>query len=131
MNYSTVATIIGFTKRLSKKLWIKEVDDLNWFYWFLGKQIRREKGRLEICQETQIEKLLGNFGMKDAKGLFTPVAEKQQSSKSDCPDEGSQEQKEMKNSFRGMIGCLNCLANKTRPDIPFAVGALSCYVQKL
>ena len=105
---------------------IKEVDDLNWF---LGMQIRYEKGRLEISQENYIKKLLENFGMKDARGLFTPV-EKQQISKSDCPDEGSKEQKEMKNcNFREMISCLNYLANTTRPDITFAVRALSRYVQ--
>ena len=51
--------------------------------------------------------------MKDAKGLFTPAAEKQQISKSDRPDEGNQEQKEMKNcNFRGMIGCLNWLLSE-------------------
>ena len=100
---------------------ISEVDDLNRF---LGTQIRHEKDGLEISQENYIEKLLENFGMKDAKGLFTPVAEKQQINRSDCPDEGSQEQKEMKNcNFRGMIGCLNLLANTTRPDITFAVRA--------
>ena len=64
--------------------------------------------------------------MKDAKGLFTPVAEKQQFSRSLCPDEGSQEEKVMKNcKIRGMIGCLNYLANTTRPDITFAVRASS------
>ena len=57
-----------------------------------------KKGRLEISQENYIEKLLENFGMKNAKGLFTPVADKQQISRSDCPDEGSQEQKEMNQS---------------------------------
>ena len=68
--------------------------------------------------------------MKDAKGLLTPVAEKQQISKSDCPDKGNQEQKEMKNcKFRGRISCLNYLANTTRPDITFVVRALSRYVQ--
>ena len=89
-----------FEKALSTKFLISEVDDLNWF---LGMQIRHGKGRLEISQENYIEKLLENFGMKDVKGLFTPVAEKQQISRSDCPNEGSQEQKEMKNcNFRGM-----------------------------
>ena len=83
---------------------ISEVDDLNWF---LGMQFRREKGRLAISQENYIKKLLENFGMKDAKGLFTPVAEKQQNSTSNCPDEGSQEQKMKNCNFRGMIGCLN------------------------
>ena len=83
---------------------ISEVDDLNWF---LGMQFRRKKGRLAISQENYIKKLLENFGMKDAKGLFTPVAEKQQNSKSNCPDEGSQEQKMKNCNFRGMIGCLN------------------------
>ena len=83
---------------------ISEVDDLNWL---LGMQITREQGRLETFHENYIEKLLGNFGMKDAKGLFTPVAEKQRISESDCPDEGSQEQKMKNCNFRGMIGCLN------------------------
>ena len=116
-----------FEKALSTKFLISEVDDLNWF---LGMQIRHEKGRLEISQENYIKKILENFGMKDAKGLFRPVAEKQQISRSDCPDGGSQEQKEMKNcNFRGMIGCLNYLANTTRPDITSAVKALSRYVQ--
>ena len=72
---------------------ISEVDDLNWF---LGMQIRHEKGGLEISRENYIEDLFENFEMKDAKGLFTPVAEKQQISKSDCPNEGSQEQNEIK-----------------------------------
>ena len=51
-----------FEKTLSQKLLISEVDDLNWF---LGMQIRREKGRLEISQENYIEKLLENFGKKE------------------------------------------------------------------
>ena len=68
-------------KALSTKFWISEVDDLNWF---LRMQIRNEKGRLEISQENYIEILLENFGMKDAKGLLTPVAEKKQISESDC-----------------------------------------------
>ena len=40
---------------MSKKLLIIEVDELNWF---LKKQIRREKGRLEFSQENYNEKLL-------------------------------------------------------------------------
>ena len=78
----------AFGKKLGKKLLISEVDDLNWF---LEMQIRREKGRLEFSQKNYIQKLLENFGMKDAKRFFTPAAEKQQISKSDCPEEGSQE----------------------------------------
>ena len=54
-------------------------------------QVKREKGRLVIFEGKYIEKLLENFGMKDAEERFTPVAEKQQISKSDCPDEGSQD----------------------------------------
>ena len=93
-------------------------------------QIKREKGSLEISLEIYIEKLLENFGMKDAKGHFTPVAEQQQISKSDCPDEGSQEQKEMKNcNFRGKIDCLNYIANTTRPYLTFAMKATHRYVK--
>ena len=68
--------------------------------------------------------------MKDAKRLFTPVAEKQQINWSNCRDKGSQERKEMKKSnFRGMIVYFNYLGNTTRPDITFAVRALSRYVK--
>ena len=49
-----------FEKELSTKFLISEVDDLNWF---LGMQIRHEKGRLENSKENYIEKLLENFGM--------------------------------------------------------------------
>ena len=70
--------------------------------------------------------------MKDAKQLLTPLTEKQQFSKIDCPAEGSLEQTDMKNcTFRGMIGSLNYLANTTRPDITFAVRTLSRFVQNL
>ena len=45
------------------------------------------------------------FGVKDAKGFSTLFAEKQQSSKSDCSDESSQERNEMQNcNFRELVG---------------------------
>ena len=70
-------------KALSTKFLISEVDDLNWF---LEMQIGHEKGRLEVSQANYIKKLLENFEIEDAKRLFTPVAEKQQISESDCPE---------------------------------------------
>ena len=82
-----------FEKTLSKKCLISEVDDLNWF---LGMQIRRDIGRVEISEENYIKKLLEIFVKKEAKELFTPVAEKQQISEPDCPDEGSEKQKNKK-----------------------------------
>ena len=60
--------------------------------------------------------------MKHSKELFTPVAEKQQICKSGCPDEGSQEQKEMKIcKFGGRMGCFKYFENTTRPNINFAM----------
>ena len=80
------------------------------------------KGRLEVSSENNIKKSPENFGMNDAKELFTSVAEKLRISKLDCPDGGSQEEKEIKNSScRGTIGCLNYLANTTRPDKTFVL----------
>ena len=52
---------------------------------------RREKGTLYFSQNNYIEKLLERFRMKDAKGHFTPDAQKQQISKSDIPGEDGQE----------------------------------------
>ena len=94
---------------------VSDVSDLNWF---LGMQIKRDANKIEISQESYIEKLLENFGMTDAKTAFTPALEKVPISSVDCFSKGSEEEKEMKCcNYRGLIGGLNYLANTTRPDI--------------
>ena len=80
-----------FENTLTQRGLISEMHDLNWF---LDMQIRREKGRLDISRENYIEQLLKKFRVTDAKGLFTPVAEKRQTSKSHCPDESTQRKTE-------------------------------------
>ena len=62
-----------FEVALRKKLLVSEVSDINLF---LGKQIRRDANKIEISQQSYIEKLLENFGMSDAKTAFTPASEK-------------------------------------------------------
>ena len=104
---------------------MSEIGDFNWFP---GTQMRRDANKIEISQESNIEKLLGNFGMSDAKTAFTPALEKVPISSVDCPSKGGKEEKEMCCNYRGSIGSLNYLANTSRPDIPFVVRSLSRFV---
>ena len=127
----TAAEMKGFTTEfevaLRKKFLVSEVSDLNWF---LGMQIRRDANKIEISQESNIDKLLENFGMSDAKTAFTPDLEKLPISSVDCPSKRSEEENEMKCcNYRGLIGSLNYLTNTSRPDITFVVRSLSRFVQ--
>ena len=62
-----------FEVALRKMFLVSEVGDLNWF---LGIQIRRDANKIEISQESYIDKLLENFIMSDAKTAFRPALEK-------------------------------------------------------
>ena len=75
-----------FEIALRKKFLVSDVSDLNWF---LGIQIRRDANKIEISQESYIEKLLENFGMTDAKTAFTPALEKVPIGSVDCLLKGS------------------------------------------
>ena len=106
-----------------KKFLVSEVGDLNWF---LGMQIRKDANKIEISQGSYIEKLLGNFGMSDAKTAFTPALEKSCISSVEVLNvlqRAVKKKKMMCCYYRGSIGSLNYLANTSRPDIPFVVKA--------
>ena len=79
-------------------------------------QIRRDANKIEISQESYIEKLQENFDMNDAKTAFMPALENVPISSVDCPSKGSKEEKEKKRcNYRGLIGSLNYLDNTSRP----------------
>lgn len=93
---------------------------------FLGIEIewKREKGTIFIHQKTFIESVLNRFNLTKAKTVNTPMITR------DCERKiaSGEVQKEINLSnipYRQAIGCLLYLTNRTRPDIAFAVNALS------
>ena len=68
--------------------------------------------------------------MNGCRPIGTPLEKNCKLSKSDCPQEESEEQLRMsKTNFRKLIGCLFYLDLSTRPDICFADNALISFVE--
>ena len=108
-----------------------KMEDLGEMKWFLGIQIQRDDENEEIwmSQEAYIMTTLERFGMLDCKPVGTPMVASDVLTKDDCPEEGSEEQEEMKKKpYREVIGCLLYIARCTRPDIAVAVNKLAKFV---
>lgn len=77
-------------------------------------------GSMHINLQDYTLEVLARFGMRDCKPVHTPMM---------TPlaklDEAGNFVPTDKKSFQAIVGCLNYLANNTRPDIAFAVSNLS------
>lgn len=108
---------------------IFKMKDLGPVNEILGIQIERDgdKGSIKISQKKYINEIIERFGMDSCKTAYTPLASGIKLSKEMEP-KNTDEIKLMENKpYKELIGCLNYLANTTRPDISFTVGALSRY----
>ena len=106
------------------------MEDKGELKWFLGMEIAREKDVVKVRQTHYVNNLLEKYGMTDCKPVQTPGVEKESLTKADCPEQGSAEHKQMRGiDYRGLVGGLLYLAVWTRPDISFAVGALSQFLE--
>ena len=106
-----------------------KMEDKGDLHWFLGMEITRESNTVQVKQSQYTRNLLAKFGMSECKTVETPGVEKESLSKESCPENGSEEQSRMRSvDYRGLVGGLLYLAVYTRPDIAFAVGALSQFL---
>lgn len=99
---------------------MKELGELQHF---LGLEVERTKEGLFLCQQKYAKDLLEKFGMLDCKPVSTPIEPNVKL----CSIEGH----ELKDStmYRKLVGSLIYLTI-TRPDIMFAVGVVSQYMEK-
>lgn len=118
-----VDDILIFGKHLQDIEWIKDslsknfkMKDMGNVENFLGLEIRRSSGILEITQQSYIEKILRNYGMQDCKPVSTPIA---------CTLKWSKEKEPTKYPFKALLGSLQYLALMSRPDICFAINVFS------
>ena len=106
-----------------------KMEDKGSLKWFLGMAVVQSPGEVSINQSQYITSLLNRFGMSECKGVHSPGVEKEPLTKSQCPEEGSQESIDMKKcDYRGLIGALLYLAVYTRPDVSYSVGVLSQFL---
>jgi hypothetical protein len=95
---------------------------------YLGASIKqnRKLGKLEISQSTTIKEVVERFGLENAKAISTPM----DNAKILCSQESDSEEGTLNRPYRSAIGSMMYPSNTSRPDISYAVGILSRYLEK-
>jgi len=109
--------------------------DLERAHYFLGIEIIQLPRQITLNQSTYIQKILERFNMSHAYRVSTPLSPgtRLEGTTTTQIQEGELDMEELEDSdadekeYRSMIGSLMYLMLCTRPDITFAVGALSRY----
>jgi len=107
-----------------------KVKDLGEVNFLLGIRVvrNRESGSIELLQQAYIDQLLKHFNLREAKPVTTPLSSGVCLTQANCPTT-DEEKLDMANvPYTSLIGALMYAAIGTRPDISFAVGALSRFL---
>ncbi|KAJ4723417.1 Retrovirus-related Pol polyprotein from transposon TNT 1-94 [Melia azedarach] len=107
-------------RNLSVRFQMKELGELKHF---LGLEVERTDEGLFLCQQKYMKDLLKKFGMLECKPVLTPI----EANSNLCAEEG----KDLEDTtmYRRLVGSLIYLT-LTRPDIAYAVGITSRYMEK-
>ncbi|XP_062186663.1 uncharacterized mitochondrial protein AtMg00810-like [Phragmites australis] len=102
---------------------IFKMSDLGLLSFYLGIEVRQEANEITLCQSNYAKKILQAAGMAKCNPSAIPMEAKLKLTKEGCgslvdPTE-----------FRSIVGSLRYLVN-TRPDIAYAVGIVSRYMEK-
>ena len=99
-----------------------KMKDLGIAQRFLGIEIARANGITSICQRDYINSVAERFQMKDARSVLSPMDPDVDLGNLRCQDKAAD-----KELYISLIGSLMYIALATRPDIAFAITALSRY----
>ena len=96
-------------------------------HWLLGLKIthNREARTISLSQTLYINAILSRFSLDNAKPVATPIVPGASLSKADGPSDNTELMQRKKIPYREAVGSLMYAAVATRPDITFAVSALS------
>ncbi|KAL5577449.1 hypothetical protein UlMin_019148 [Ulmus minor] len=113
------AEILRTKENLSVRFQMKELGQLKHF---LGLEVDRTQEGIFLCQQKYAKDLLKGFGMLECKPISTPMEPNAKM----CAHEG----KDLEDAtmYRQLVGSLIYLT-LTRPDISYAVGVMSRYMQ--
>lgn len=125
---SSTALQNDFKLRVGQKF---KLTDLGPISWLLGFAVHRDRQArtISLSQHSYIETILRRFNFEDCKPLSIPMDPNTQLSKDQSPTT-VKEQADMKAVlYREAVGLLNWAAVGMRPDISFAIGQLSQYLE--
>ena len=108
-----------------------EMSDLGELAWLLGIQVQRDRTSktISLSQTAYIDSLVKRFNLTDAPPLSTPIDPNALLTKDQSPSTPHQFDDMRNVPYREIVGSLMYAAVGTRPDITFAVTALSQYLQ--
>jgi transposase InsO family protein len=106
------------------------LTDLGPINWLLGIKITRDRSArtISLSQTSYIDSILFRFGLSDAKSYSTPMVPGVIHSRNDCPSDPTEVDQMKKTPYREAIGSLMYASVATRPDITYAVSALSRFL---
>ena len=124
---SSMEEINTLKARLSSEF---EMKDLGAAKQILGMRISRDRvaGTLNLSQEQYIQKVLSRFKVDEAKPRSTPLANHLKLSKEQSPKTAEEHEHMEKVPYASAVGSLMYAMVCTRPDIAYAVGAVSRYM---
>jgi hypothetical protein len=102
-----------------------KMEDLGEVEFATGIRVDRNAKKLELSQEAFIEKILRKFNMSESKSVTTPLPKVIPSN----TKEANTVFKEVK-LYQQLIGSLNYLSTRTRPDISYSVSYLASFLQQ-
>ncbi|MBW0493743.1 hypothetical protein O181_033458 [Austropuccinia psidii MF-1] len=106
-----------------------KIKDLGLASHVLGIRIVRDRENHVVINQTHyINELLKKYNMEDCKTTSTPMQSKNKLEPS--RDQEANEFKKLNLDYRAAIGGLNYISQCTRPDISYAVGHLSQFLEK-
>jgi len=117
---SSKALIDSFKKEMMRSF---SMSDLGLLTYYLGIQVNQKADVITLCQSSYTLKILEQAGMKGCNSCNVPMENRLKLSKKD------QSSPVDKTKYRSVIGSLRYMVN-TRPDIAFAVGIVSRYMEE-
>lgn len=93
----------------------------------LSIRVSRTEGKIMLDQERYVDELLQQFGMTNCNTVSTPFDLNQRLTKEMSPKSAEEAERMEKVPFRELVGGLQFLAQGTRPDISYAVSAVSSF----
>ena len=127
---SSPELIVDYKNKLNERY---SLTDLGPVHWLLGIKITRDRQAriISLSQMSYIDAILSWFSLSNAKPVATPITPSTVLSKADSPIDNTELVCMSKTPYREAIGSLMYAAVATRPDITFAVSALSQFLENL
>jgi transposase InsO family protein len=107
------------------------LTDLGPVHWLLGIKITRDRQArtISLSQTSYIDAILSRFSLSDTKPVATPITPGTILSKADCPSDDTKQTQMKKTPYREAVGSLMYASVASRPDITFAISALSQFLE--